>query len=127
MKTIEDQEKECLIIMSILSNYTPECLVKTWVECDFEELENLENGDLYEVDEFVFRLRDGSGLNRSTLNNSFKQCLQQCGFRLKHTDGSYYPVSGIYEIITNESGTCTDDRNKALPGPFNYLFNCVSA
>ncbi len=33
------KEKECRIIMSILSNYTPDCLVKTWVECDISELD----------------------------------------------------------------------------------------
>jgi len=32
------------IIMSILSNYTPECLVKTWVECDVEELSDIADG-----------------------------------------------------------------------------------
>lgn len=30
------------IIMSILSNYTPECLVEAWVECDIEELEGID-------------------------------------------------------------------------------------
>ena len=34
------EEKECQIIMSILSNYTPECIVKAWVECSYDELEN---------------------------------------------------------------------------------------
>ncbi len=38
----EKNEKECTIIMSILSNYTPQCLVKTWVECDFSDLENID-------------------------------------------------------------------------------------
>lgn len=37
------EEKECTVIMSILSNYTPDCLVRAWVECDFEELESLDN------------------------------------------------------------------------------------
>lgn len=37
------KEKECNIVMSILSNYTPDCLVKTWVECDVSELENIDN------------------------------------------------------------------------------------
>ena len=27
--------------MSILSNYTPECLVRVWVECDFKDLEGI--------------------------------------------------------------------------------------
>lgn len=37
------KEKECKIIMSILSNYTPDCLVKTWVECDISELDNIDS------------------------------------------------------------------------------------
>ena len=36
-------EKECTIIMSILSNYTPDCLVKTWVECDISELDSIDS------------------------------------------------------------------------------------
>ncbi len=31
-------EKECTIIMAILSNYTPECLVNAYVECDIKDL-----------------------------------------------------------------------------------------
>lgn len=37
-----DMEKDVTIIMAILSNYTPQCLVKTWVECDINELETTE-------------------------------------------------------------------------------------
>lgn len=33
-----DAERDITIIMCILSNYTPECLVKTWVECPIEDL-----------------------------------------------------------------------------------------
>lgn len=33
-----DEERDATIIMCILSNYTPECLVKTWVECPIEDL-----------------------------------------------------------------------------------------
>jgi len=32
------EEKEVDVIMSILSNYTPDCLVRTWVECPIESL-----------------------------------------------------------------------------------------
>lgn len=32
----EGEEKNCRVIMAILSNYTPECLVKTEVECSIE-------------------------------------------------------------------------------------------
>jgi len=37
------EEKECTVVMSILSNYTPDCLVRVWVECDFEELNSLDS------------------------------------------------------------------------------------
>ncbi|WP_421920890.1 hydroxymethylglutaryl-CoA reductase [Marinifilum sp.] len=43
-KDLEEQERECEIIMSILSNYTPDCLVESWVECDISELDNIEPG-----------------------------------------------------------------------------------
>ncbi|MFP2997429.1 hydroxymethylglutaryl-CoA reductase, degradative [Spongiivirga sp. MCCC 1A20706] len=35
-----DKEKNIEVIMSILSNYVPECLVKVWVECPVEKLFN---------------------------------------------------------------------------------------
>lgn len=39
-----EQEKKIEIIMSILSNLTPECLVKVWVECDIKDLDDPANG-----------------------------------------------------------------------------------
>ncbi len=38
----EGKEKEVNVIMSILSNYTPNCLVKAWVECDYKELDKVD-------------------------------------------------------------------------------------
>ena len=40
-----ESEKECHVIMSILSNYTPECLVRTYVECDLKDLGRFDDGD----------------------------------------------------------------------------------
>ncbi len=37
------QSKEVTVIMAILSNYTPGCIVKTWVECDIDELAELDD------------------------------------------------------------------------------------
>ena len=42
-KIFKGEEKESRIIMSILSNYTPECLVKAWVECAYSELDAIDN------------------------------------------------------------------------------------
>lgn len=37
-KRFKGEEKDCEIIMAILSNYTPDCLVKVYVECDIQDL-----------------------------------------------------------------------------------------
>jgi hydroxymethylglutaryl-CoA reductase len=50
-----DEEKDCEIIMSILSNYTPDCIVRTWVECDISELE-MPGTDLT-PDKFVWKFQ----------------------------------------------------------------------
>ncbi len=39
-----EEERKLEIIMSILSNYTPECLVRAWVECPIAELGKFPNG-----------------------------------------------------------------------------------
>ena len=44
------EEREVEIIMSILSNYTPDCVVKAWVECDVDYLGNIDedlNGEQF--------------------------------------------------------------------------------
>jgi hydroxymethylglutaryl-CoA reductase len=39
-----DSEKDCDVIMSILSNYTPDCLVKVYVECEVKDFANCDLG-----------------------------------------------------------------------------------
>ena len=38
---LSDQERDIEVLMCILSNYTPDCLVRAWVECSEAELEDL--------------------------------------------------------------------------------------
>ena len=40
-EAFEKEERVCEIIMAILSNYTPNCLVRAWVECDFDQLDGV--------------------------------------------------------------------------------------
>jgi len=40
----QGSEREVEVIMCILSNYTPECLVKTWVDCDIQDLGSFKGG-----------------------------------------------------------------------------------
>ncbi len=41
-----ENERKVTIIMAILSNYTPDCLVRTWVECPIEDLGVFGNGSM---------------------------------------------------------------------------------
>ena len=49
----DGEEKNCRIIMAILSNYTPECLVKTEVECDIDCLRNA--GEIDDPKDFAWK------------------------------------------------------------------------
>lgn len=54
-ETFSDEEKELTIIMAILSNFTPDCKVKAWVECPISEL--AEEGIQMSASEFVEKFR----------------------------------------------------------------------
>src|SRR5687768_1127982 len=43
-QSFNESERKVQIVMSILSNYTPDCLVKCWVECPVSELGTFEDG-----------------------------------------------------------------------------------
>ena len=45
-ESLSAKERELTIIMAILSNYTPECLVRASVECKVEDLGSFCNGDM---------------------------------------------------------------------------------
>lgn len=40
---LSDAHRQVEVIMAILSNYTPECVVRTWVECELSELDNVDD------------------------------------------------------------------------------------
>jgi hydroxymethylglutaryl-CoA reductase len=42
--SFSEEEKQVHIIMSILSNYTPDCLVKAWVQCPIDQLGTFDGG-----------------------------------------------------------------------------------
>ncbi|WP_020536357.1 hydroxymethylglutaryl-CoA reductase, degradative [Lewinella cohaerens] len=43
---LTQKERELQILMAILSNYTPDCVVKAWVECSMEDMQKtLKTGD----------------------------------------------------------------------------------
>lgn len=38
------EERECEVVMTILSNYTPDCRVRVWVECEVSKFDNMIEG-----------------------------------------------------------------------------------
>ncbi len=106
------QEKELTIIMAILSNYTPECLVRAWVECPVEDLGVFDNG---KMDAGTFALKFEKALkiaridvhratthNKGIFNgidavalatgNDFR-AIESCGHTYAARDGKYRSLS----------------------------------
>jgi len=53
--TLSDDQREVEIIMAILSNYTPDCLVKAWVTCPIDRLHV--QGSLLSAEEFAEKFK----------------------------------------------------------------------
>ncbi len=101
------------VIMSILSNYTPECLVKTWVECDVADLEDVD--DSMSAEEFVWKFEKAVSIanvdvhravthNKGIFNgidsvalatgNDFR-AIEACGHAWASRDGKYRSLSEV--------------------------------
>ncbi len=101
------------VIMSILSNYTPECLVKTWVECDVADLEDVD--DSMSAEEFVWKFEKAVSIanvdvhravthNKGIFNgidsvalatgNDFR-AIEACGHAWAARDGKYRSLSEV--------------------------------
>ena len=117
--SFKDDERECEIIMSILSNYTPNCLVKTWVECPFSVLEELDESltgeqfakkfelavHIAEIDVFratthnkgVFNGIDAVAI---ATGNDFR-AIEAAGHAYASKNGKYQSLTSVH--LTNES------------------------
>jgi hydroxymethylglutaryl-CoA reductase len=101
------------VIMSILSNYTPECLVKTWVECDVADLDDVD--DSLSAEEFAWKFEKAVSIanvdvhratthNKGIFNgidsvalatgNDFR-AIEACGHAWAARDGKYRSLSEV--------------------------------
>ncbi len=106
-------EKDCHVIMSILSNYTPECLVKTEVECDIECLKHAE--DVKDPEHFAWKFEKAVRIaqidthratthNKGIFNgidavalatgNDFR-AIEACGHAYAARDGRYRSLTDV--------------------------------
>lgn len=107
-----EEEKELTIIMAILSNYTPECLVRAWVECPVEELGTFDEGRL-DAAAFAYKFEKALKIahidvhratthNKGIFNgidavalatgNDFR-AIESCGHTYASRDGNYRSLS----------------------------------
>jgi len=101
------------IIMSILSNYTPECLVEAWVECDVKDLEGVDPD--ITADEFAWKFEKAvqvarvdtyratthnkgifNGIDAVVLatGNDFR-AVEACGHTFAARDGKYRSLTSV--------------------------------
>ena len=114
-----NDEKEVTIIMAILSNYTPSCLVRAWVECDIDELGNLDDQltgaqfakkfntavEIAEVDPYRATTHNKgifNGIDSVAIatGNDFR-AIEAAGHTFASKDGQYKSLSHVE--ITNET------------------------
>jgi len=107
-----EEERDLTIIMAILSNYTPECLVRAWVECPVADLGVFDNGNI-DADTFAFKFEKALKIahidvhratthNKGIFNgidavalatgNDFR-AIESCGHTYAARDGKYRSLS----------------------------------
>lgn len=110
-KNLDDKERDVDIVMSILSNYTPECLVRAGVECRVEELGKFKGG--LDAESFAEKFRTAMSIahidpyratthNKGIFNgidaivlatgNDFR-AIESCGHTYAARDGQYRSLS----------------------------------
>lgn len=109
----KDEERNCEVIMSILSNYTPDCLVKSTVECDVSELDGIDeelNGEQFawkfekavqiaQVDTYRATTHNKgifNGIDAVALatGNDFR-AIEACGHTYAARDGKYKSLTEV--------------------------------
>ena len=105
------KDKEVNVIMAILSNYTPECLVRAWVECPIEDLGDFPNN--ISAKEFAYKFNQAIHIARNdhfratthnkgifngidavviATGNDFR-AIEACGHAYAARDGKYRSLS----------------------------------
>ena len=108
-----EEEKDINIIMSILSNYTPDCLVKAWVECPVSDLDDPSLGMV--ANEFAEKFSKAIRISkidvtRATTHNkgifngidavvvatgNDYRAVEACGHAFASRDGKYRGLSNV--------------------------------
>ncbi len=84
------EEQNLKVVMAILSNYTPECLVESWVECKVSELGTFNNGEMC-AEAFARKFEQALNIAR---NDSFRATT--------HNKGIYNGIDAVIIATGND-------------------------
>lgn len=109
----ENEERHCEVIMAILSNYTPDCLVKVWVACPveafdkidpnmtgehfawkFEKAVQIAKADTYRATTHNKGIFNGIDAVALATGNDFR-AIEACGHTWAARDGKYKSLTDI--------------------------------
>jgi hydroxymethylglutaryl-CoA reductase len=110
-KKFRDGESDLQIVMAILSNYTPDCLVKTYVECPISDLMGTEKSSIEFAEKFYKAVKIAKmDINRATTHNkgiyngidavlmatgNDYRAVEACGHTYASRSGKYQGLSDI--------------------------------
>lgn len=119
------RSNDCEIVMAILSNYTPECLVKTWVECDISEFEevdrNLSAQQFAEKFEHAVRIAQQDTYRATTHNKGIMNGIDAV---VLSTGNDFRAIEACAHTYASRQGRYTSLTDISLNnGKFRYELN----
>ncbi|WP_096909294.1 hydroxymethylglutaryl-CoA reductase, degradative [Halobacteriovorax marinus] len=111
--SFEQEQRDVQIVMCILSNYTPKCLVKAWVECDINELND-----------------SGLGMEPSEFANKFARAVRiaqkDVGRAVTHNKGIFNGIDAVVLATGNDFRAieACGHAYAARDGQYRSLSNC---
>ncbi len=111
---LEETQRDIQILMCILSNYTPNCLVKAWVECDIEEL--TDRGLGMSAVEFANKFARAVRIARKDVNRA-----------VTHNKGIFNGIDAVVLATGNDFRAieACGHAYAARDGQYRSLSNCI--
>jgi hydroxymethylglutaryl-CoA reductase len=112
--SFEESEREVQIVMCILSNYTPNCLVKCWVECDVNDLEDKGLG--MSAEEFAYKFARAVRIAKADVNRA-----------VTHNKGIFNGIDAVILATGNDFRAieACGHAYAARDGQYRSLTDCV--
>ncbi|PIK15486.1 hydroxymethylglutaryl-CoA reductase, degradative [Halobacteriovorax sp. JY17] len=111
---LEETQRDIQVVMCILSNYTPNCLVKAWVECDIEEL--ADRGLGMSAEEFANKFARAVRIARKDVNRA-----------VTHNKGIFNGIDAVVLATGNDFRAieACGHAYAARDGQYRSLSNCI--